>query len=208
MTFGLENPLSTRFWTAVKTGTSKDMRDNWCVGYSRKYTVGVWTGNFSGEPMWNVSGVTGAAPIWIEVMNFLHRNDPSIKKVAPGTLVRKEVEFPQGVAPSRQEWFIRGTQPESKHRKIGQFNPRIAYPPSGTVIALDPDIPAELQKIFFISQTNENESRWVLNGVPMEAAGKMIPWTPKAGKYFLALADREEKILDYIYFVVRGTEAN
>ena len=47
-TFGLENPLSTRFWTAVKTGTSKDMRDNWCVGYSRKYTVGVWTGNFSG----------------------------------------------------------------------------------------------------------------------------------------------------------------
>jgi len=34
---------------AVKTGTSKDMRDNWCVGFSDKYTVGVWAGNFSGE---------------------------------------------------------------------------------------------------------------------------------------------------------------
>jgi penicillin-binding protein 1C len=45
-TFGLENPLATRFWTAVKTGTSKDMRDNWCVGYSERYTVGVWVGNF------------------------------------------------------------------------------------------------------------------------------------------------------------------
>jgi len=55
-TFGLENPLATRYWTAVKTGTSKDMRDNWCIGYSEKYTVGVWVGNFTGEPMWNVSG--------------------------------------------------------------------------------------------------------------------------------------------------------
>jgi penicillin-binding protein 1C len=208
ITFGLENPLSTRFWTAVKTGTSKDMRDNWCVGYSRKYTVGVWTGNFSGEPMWNVSGVTGAAPIWIEVMNFLHRSDSSVKKGVPPALVRKEVEFPEGVAPSRKEWFIRGTEPDSKDQKIGQFNPRIVYPPSGTVIALDPDIPPELQKIFFISQTNESGIRWLLNGIPMEATGKTIPWTPRAGKYFLALADREEKILDYIYFEVRGPEAN
>src|SRR5262249_39694203 len=63
-TFGLENALATRFWTAVKTGTSTDMRDNWCVGFSRRYTVGVWVGNFSGAPMRDVSGVTGAAPVW------------------------------------------------------------------------------------------------------------------------------------------------
>ncbi len=208
LTFGLENPLSTRFWTAVKTGTSKDMRDNWCIGYSRQYTVGVWTGNFTGEPMWNVSGVTGAAPIWIEVMNFLHRNHPSIKREVPPGLVRREVEFPQGVAPPREEWFIRGTEPPSKDQKIGQFNPRIVYPPSGTVIALDPDIPPELQKIFFISQTNENDFRWVLNGSLMETKGKTIPWTPKAGKYSLALAEGEEKILDYVYFEVRGPEVD
>ena len=72
-TFHLESPLSTRYWTAVKTGTSKDMRDNWCVGFSDHYTVGVWAGNFSGDPMWNVSGITGAAPAWIEIMNWLHR---------------------------------------------------------------------------------------------------------------------------------------
>ena len=72
-TFGLENPLATRFWSAVKTGTSKDMRDNWCIGYSSRYTVGVWVGNFSGTPMWNVSGIAGAAPIWSAVMQYLHQ---------------------------------------------------------------------------------------------------------------------------------------
>ena len=57
-TFGLENALATRFWSAVKTGTSKDMRDNWCVGYTSRFTVGVWVGNFCGASMHDVSGIT------------------------------------------------------------------------------------------------------------------------------------------------------
>ena len=92
-TFGLENPLATRFWTAVKTGTSKDMRDNWCIGYSRKYTVGVWVGNFSGEPMWNVSGITGAAPIWIEMMNWLHRDHVPRRKNLPRIWSERRFNF-------------------------------------------------------------------------------------------------------------------
>ena len=67
-TFGLENNLATRYWSAVKTGTSKDMRDNWCVGYTARFTVGVWVGNFSGAARHDVTGITGAAPVWLEVM--------------------------------------------------------------------------------------------------------------------------------------------
>ena len=74
-TFGLDNALATRYWAAVKTGTSKDMRDNWCVGFSAHYTVGVWVGNASGAPMHAVSGVTGAAPVWRTVMDALQRSD-------------------------------------------------------------------------------------------------------------------------------------
>lgn len=74
-TFGLDNALATRYWSAVKTGTSKDMRDNWCVGFSARYTVGVWVGNASGAPMHAVSGVTGAAPVWRTVMDALQRSD-------------------------------------------------------------------------------------------------------------------------------------
>ncbi len=206
LTFGLENPLATRFWTAVKTGTSKDMRDNWCIGYSRRYTVGVWIGNFSGEPMWNVSGITGAAPIWIEMMNFLHRNDSNPKREPPDTVVKKKIEVSEDRECFREEWFIRGTEPNTKEQRIGQYNQRILYPPSGAVVALDPDIPAELQKIFFISQANEDRLRWTLNGKIMDAVGKTIPWTPVAGEYLLTIADRHEKVLDFVYFEVRGAE--
>jgi penicillin-binding protein 1C len=207
-TFGLENPLSTRFWTAVKTGTSKDMRDNWCIGYSREYTVGVWTGNFSGEPMWNVSGVTGAAPIWTEMMDFLHRDVSGNKREALSGLVRKKIEFSQEVAATREEWFIRGTEPNSQNQRTGQFNPRILYPPCGTVIAVDPDIPPGLQKVFFVCQIHEDDFQWVLNGSALERTGRTIPWIPKAGKYHLAIADKDEKVLDYVYFEVRGSEAD
>jgi penicillin-binding protein 1C len=204
ITFGLENALATRFWTAVKTGTSKDMRDNWCIGYSNKYTVGVWMGNFTGEPMWNVSGITGAAPLWIEMMNFLHRSDLNQESKLPVHLVKERIEFQQGIESAREEWFIRGTEPNSKNRRVGQFNQRILYPPSGTVIVLDPDIPFDQQNIFFISQTNEDRLRWKLNNVTMDMARKTIAWPPRSGKYYLAIEDPEGRIIDAVNFEVRG----
>jgi penicillin-binding protein 1C len=204
-TFGLENPLATRFWTAVKTGTSKDMRDNWCLGYSERYTVGVWVGNFSGEPMWNVSGISGAAPIWVEIMNWLHRREIPSRSEPPANLVKKRVEFPPGLEPPREEWFMAGTEPNLKGNRIGQRNQRIVYPPSGAVIALDPDIPPELQKIFLISQTREEGLRWTLNGQFIGWVGKSIPWSPRAGKYLLAITDQKEKMIDSVAFEVRGS---
>ena len=76
-TFGTDSVLATRFWSAVKTGTSKDMRDNWAIGWSQHYVVGVWVGNASGAPMWDVSGISGAAPLWAALMNYLHRDRAS-----------------------------------------------------------------------------------------------------------------------------------
>ncbi|HTZ00532.1 MAG TPA: penicillin-binding protein 1C, partial [Rhodocyclaceae bacterium] len=58
-TFGLDSWLATPYWAAAKTGTSKDMRDNWCAGFSARYTVAVWVGNAEGSPMHDVSGVAG-----------------------------------------------------------------------------------------------------------------------------------------------------
>jgi penicillin-binding protein 1C len=208
LTFGLENPLSTRFWTAVKTGTTKDMRDNWCIGYSQRFTVGVWVGNFSGEPMWTVSGISGAAPIWVEMMNWLHQGDGH-QKEPPPSLVKAEVSLPsEGRESIRQEWFFRGTEPIYAKRKALPSPPRIIYPPAGMVMALDPDIPPELQKIFFVAKPLKRGVYWNLNGRLVAASGRAAPWTPRPGKYFLALMDHENGVLDSLRFEVRGVTEN
>lgn len=66
--FGPNSPLNIP-GTAVKTGTTNDYKDNWTIGYRPDLVVGVWVGNTRGEPMASgVSGITGAAPIWNQVM--------------------------------------------------------------------------------------------------------------------------------------------
>lgn len=207
ITFGLESPLATPFWSAVKTGTSKDMRDNWCLGYSRKYTVGVWVGNFSGEPMWNMSGVSGAAPVWVEIMKWLHRGQAPSWGVPPRGVVLKEAGLPPSLQPTGREWFIRGTEPASGEGRIGQENPRILYPPPGTVMAMDPDIPPGRQKVFFLSQAGAEDCRWVLNGLPFGGPGR-TSWDLRPGKFFLALVDGRNRVLDAVHFEVRGPSEN
>jgi penicillin-binding protein 1C len=198
-TFSLESPLGTRFWTAVKTGTSKDMRDNWCVGFSDRYTVGVWAGNFSGAPMWNVSGVTGAAPVWVEIMNRLHQDRTSSAPQPPPGVVSQT-----DVGNGRREWFLRGTEMSVMP---GVANPgvRIAYPVSGTIVALDPDIPAEEQKLFFEAQPPDDRLQWMLDGSRLGGAGSLRLWTPVPGKHSLALVDAADRVLDRVAFEVRGS---
>jgi penicillin-binding protein 1C len=198
-TFSLESALSTRFWTAVKTGTSKDMRDNWCVGSSSLYTVGVWAGNFSGEPMWNVSGISGAAPVWVEIMNRLHRNGTSIAPRPPSGVLAMKPPEKQG----RQEWFIRGTE-NAVLTGIAGSGYRIVYPAPDTIFALDPDIPKEDQKVFFEAQPKEDLLQWVLDGQSIGSAGALLLWTPVRGKHALALIDASKRIVDSIHFEVRG----
>ncbi len=73
LSFGVDSNLRWEFPVACKTGTSTDFRDNWAIGYTPEYTVGVWVGNFDGKPMVDVSGVTGAGPILHEVFERLHK---------------------------------------------------------------------------------------------------------------------------------------
>lgn len=155
--------------------------------------------------MWNVSGITGAAPIWMEVMNFLHRKETSPQERPPAGLVMNEVQFAQGPNTPREEWFIRGTEPTLTEQKTGQFNDRILYPPLGTVIALDPDIPPELQKVFFLSQSGGGKVKWELNGKMLEGSGRTQAWLPSAGRFHLALLDQKGKVIDSVQFEVRGS---
>jgi penicillin-binding protein 1C len=70
--FGLNSYLAFDFPVACKTGTSSGYRDNWVVGYTPEYSVGVWVGNMDGSPMHGITGVTGAAPVMHEIFKHLH----------------------------------------------------------------------------------------------------------------------------------------
>jgi len=83
--FGVDSVLALPFPAAVKTGTSSGFRDTWTVGFTRDYTVAVWTGNFDGAPMRHVSGVAGAAPLWNRIMLHLHEHrEPGAFAPPPG----------------------------------------------------------------------------------------------------------------------------
>ncbi len=205
MTFGLENPLATRVWTAAKTGTSKDMRDNWCIGFSNRYTVGVWVGNFDGEPMRDVSGVSGAAPVWRDLMDYLHMGSGSPSPRAPHGIVAQETHFTPPIESARIEWYLAGTETdEMRLVSVNNSQPdaKILYPTNGTVIAMDPDIPLTHQRVQFSSRGNEDIA-WQIDGVVV-GNGTNVSWTPTGGKHTLHLNDLQGKELDSLTFEVRG----
>jgi len=204
VTFGLRNELATSFWSAVKTGTSKDMRDNWCVGYSNRYTVGVWVGNFDGRPMWDVSGVSGAAPVWRDLMDYLHHDSPSRAPAVPAGLVRQNVAFAPAVEPPRSEWFVRGTETASVTLLApGQRQPKIVYPADSSLIALDPDIPEKLQRVRFTAQ-GERGLAWVLDGEKLGQSELDAGWAPVPGKHEVKLVEPGGRTVASARFEVRG----
>ncbi len=205
-TFGLENSLATRYWSAVKTGTSKDMRDNWCVGYTDRFTVAVWVGNSSGAPMRDVSGITGAAPIWLEVMNYLHDRFGSSQIAPPQHLAMSDVRFPGAVEPPRREWFLGATAPDSPLSDLDEAKARILSPAPETIVALDPDVPSSEQRIAFEASAALLDSHWVLDGRALGTVHGVLLWAPSAGVHTLSIVRESGAALDKIRFSVRGSD--
>lgn len=210
LTFGLDSALSTPFWSAVKTGTSKDMRDNWTVGWSSHYTVGVWVGNSAGESMRNISGVSGAAPIWHDVMKYLHQSLPSTQEVVPEGVIEVNIHYEPMIEPNRREYFLDKTEMK-KVRLASVDNMALASyinePSYGTIIALDPDIPRENQLLKLeakqLDQQLAKDIYWVLNGHRLGDSNPLM-WPVIPGQYTLSIHHNHGKKLDEIRFQVRG----
>ena len=114
--FGRHGPLELPFPAAAKTGTSKDYRDNWTVGFTPRYTVVVWVGNFDGSPMRRVSGVTGAGPLFQSIMTHLGPGgsfpDPKHSGLTEATVCPASGKRPGAhCSAPRREWFLSGTAP-------------------------------------------------------------------------------------------------
>ena len=90
--FGTRSPLRMNFPVAVKTGTSTDYRDNWCLGFTPQYTVAVWAGNFDGSAMHHVSGVSGAAPLFRDIFNYLDAHERQAWYAKPESVMEAPVD--------------------------------------------------------------------------------------------------------------------
>lgn len=176
MSFGLNSVLAGMD-AAVKTGTSKDMRDNWCVGYNSRFTVGVWVGNFDGSPMRNVVGTTGAAPIWQKTMTWLSKRFPEEQPL-------EKVEF--------EEQTLASSQPL-----------RLIYPTKGMIIALDPEIPDEQQRVPLIySGKSSGEIYWRINQSEKVAPQGKVLWKPILGKHKIELMNKD-RVVEAVEVIVR-----
>lgn len=104
---------------AVKTGTTNNLKDNWTIGYTSDRVVAVWVGNNDGQPMSYVaSGITGASPIWNDIMEMLlDKNNPHAF-ARPDGFVKVAVCSVTGTLPCRgcpavrEEYFLPGTEPK------------------------------------------------------------------------------------------------
>ena len=126
--FGEGSALRLDRPAAAKTGTTTDFRDNWTVGYTPDFVTGVWVGNADNEPMKHVTGITGAAPIWHDVMMNLHQDLPPRDFPRPDGLTTETICAVNGLLPSAgcsqrvDEVFIAGTEPTQVDDWHRQFN--------------------------------------------------------------------------------------
>jgi penicillin-binding protein 1C len=115
---------------SVKTGTTNDLRDNWTLGFTPSYLVATWVGNNDNTPMhpYLVSGITGAAPIWHELMDKVLEGKAEEWPEKPDGIVGLNVCLLSGLLPNpenpcetRHEFFIKGSEPtqiDISHRGI------------------------------------------------------------------------------------------
>lgn len=121
--FGEGNMLELSIPAAVKTGTTRNFRDNWTFGFSPYLLTSVWVGNADATPMENISGIDGAGPIWHDFMEYYHEQNETrhfqMNRGFPKSTRITEISVcaVSGLLPGEncqeqiKEYFLRGTEP-------------------------------------------------------------------------------------------------
>ncbi|MGA8478653.1 MAG: penicillin-binding protein 1C [Chthoniobacterales bacterium] len=222
-TFGLNSYLSFDFPVACKTGTSSNYRDNWTVGFTPEWTVGVWVGNPDNSAMRGITGVTGAAPIFREIMLHLHeergtswyRTPAGIGHCWIDPLTGREVSKDRARAseeifafrpplarpedydsanrvrlPAEYSAWLASNQntsvpllPSRAHRL------RILQPASGSFYFLDPDIPANDQRLV-LSAESSGSLEWKSASLDCRVEGDKVTVMLQEGRHEIIVRDK------------------
>ncbi|MGH1394602.1 MAG: penicillin-binding protein 1C [Trichormus sp.] len=215
--FGVDSVLNLLFPVAVKTGTSSNYRDTWTVGYTTDYTVATWVGNFNGEPMRQVSGVMGAAPLWNRIMLHLHERQEPAAFPSPAGLIKLPICAISGLKPTPecnsvvQEYFY--PQDKIAYENQQDFNLpseynewlakqpssslvadklRIVSPHNGDVFLLYPGGEGQQKLEFKLAGNPSNSVEWWLNGEKLDSQANSTFWYLSPGSWTLAAKSGEK----------------
>jgi penicillin-binding protein 1C len=205
--FGNGHLLQLPVQTAVKTGTSNDYRDAWAVGFSDRYTVGIWMGNLDRRPMRGVSGSIGPAlvlrAVFAELNRFAEGASLTLsRELRPARICRLSGALATPRCPSLREWFRQGDVPrrpctlhddggDSPHLHAAlqaAAAPALAQPTPGLRIARDPRIPDESEMFAFALAPGVEPQRveWLVDGgrEAVSGAGETrFLWPLRSGRH-------------------------
>jgi len=162
--------------------------------------------------MRDVSGVSGAGPVWHDVMSYLHRGRPSGQPARPAQVTQARVAFDHELEPERLEAFVGDTvlQRVSLAQDFvprGQGVARIAAPADGAIFAIDPDIPPDRQRSALrarnVAAAMARDVSWRIDGRVLGRGGELA-WAPWPGRHRIELLDPDGRVLDAVHVEVRG----
>ena len=203
--FGRHGILDLPVPTAVKTGTSNDYRDAWAVGFSSRFTVGVWMGNLDGREMQGVSGSIGPGLVLRAVFAELRRVPGDGPLAIDRRLGRRPICAVSGAVPGPrcpvvEEWFRPGTEPSETCRVHREAAPspavvpgpeivfRLSRPTRDLLLAMDPRIPDELEAFDLAIEGDApvRETVWYVDGLPVGTTGpgvNHLAWGVRRGDH-------------------------
>ena len=175
--FGENSPLNVGFPAAAKTGTTTDFRDNWVVGYTPDLVVGVWVGNADNAPMRDVSGVSGAGPIYNLFLRTVMRGKPHTDFAEPPGINRLEVcrvsgLLPGEYCPSRiEELFIQDAEPTETD---SFYQPFLVDRRTGALATASTAAAERVERVYLVLPAAAR--RWALQkGIPQPPSANRIP---------------------------------
>lgn len=223
--FGVNSVLNLPFQAAVKTGTSSNFRDTWTVGFSRDYTVATWVGNFDGHPMRQVSGVTGAAPLWNRIMLHLHSSQSPANFPSPSGMVKLPMCAISGLKPTPsctsvvEEYFSPSDKSSYERLQLNlpgeydewlarqnQFNLtsnnfKILSPHNRDLFLLYPGEEGKQKLEFKLGGVSSEPVEWWLNNEKLDTSANALFWTLRPGSWTLLAKSGE--ISDKVTFQVQ-----
>ena len=190
--------ISLSFWNAFKLGVSADGKSNWCIGFSKNYTVGVWLGLAENASFAYMDGSSKKLTekiilLWSRIMDRVQKktgNSTPNRAVANSTnsLLKERtlaLNFKERLSFANSTWQ------------------RILYPKHGMLLAVDHLTAEKDHKIRLRVHPRSESLRLAINGVILGSANMELLWNLERGKHILTLNDQYDNVIDKVHFEVR-----